>query len=509
MAPTGAKDVKLKPPTAETGVTPMKLHQTHTLGSKQLPPFQLRPLAKGLAVLLLGVGATAFTTAFSTAAAANFSVTAPSDDGTGNTPNTLSWAIFQANTAGGANTITVSTDMAITAVMARVIRSDMTITSDATVRTISCAPGTTGSRPFFIHSGTVKLQNLNVANCVARGGDSIETPFTRGAGGAGLGGAVFVNSGNVTIERTSFVNNSAEGSNQAPPGGAPGWPGGAGMFGISGNTGYFSGGGGLFGSANGAQGAAGYAGIGAGGTSSPQPGQYASLGGGGGSAIPVGPQISNGMYAGNIGGFGGGGGSGYSAAGAGGFGGGGGYLNFSGLLEPGFGASGSDGAGMGGAIFARAGTLTLRHVNFQGNNATAINDAKGYGGGIFVCTPDLDRIYSTPNTPTPLADDSTAAGSCRAAIDIPGSCDVTFSGNSAKTSHPEIFWATGSSAVGSPVQMDFTIPASCDPATQPVVMPVPTLSEYALLLLSALLGATAWLRSRKGSIFSWSNKDKH
>src|SRR6185437_6348626 len=74
-------------------------------------------------------------------------------------------------------------------------------------------------RGLFVYSGDVTVENLALANMMARGGNG---GAYAGGGGAGLGGALFVaGSGdpgqavtpNVTLDNVSFANDSAIGGN--------------------------------------------------------------------------------------------------------------------------------------------------------------------------------------------------------------------------------------------------------------------------------------------------------
>ncbi|MCI5166809.1 MAG: hypothetical protein D3903_12130, partial [Candidatus Electrothrix sp. GM3_4] len=81
--------------------------------------------------------------------AENYDVTVANDDGTGNTANTLSWAIRQTNVNPNADTITLKTDVTVTGVMKTLIDGapgggdhdsgggDLFLQSDSTRRTIS------------------------------------------------------------------------------------------------------------------------------------------------------------------------------------------------------------------------------------------------------------------------------------------------------------------------------------------------------------------------------------
>ncbi|CAK0773081.1 exported hypothetical protein [Gammaproteobacteria bacterium] len=99
-----------------------------------------------------------------------------------NTTCQLSDAILAANTTGGSNTITLTTDVTITGVMKRLINSDITLQSDGTTRIIS---GGGAFRPLFIKSGPVTIKNLNLSNGKAKGGDG-----NYGGGWRGFGRSV-------------------------------------------------------------------------------------------------------------------------------------------------------------------------------------------------------------------------------------------------------------------------------------------------------------------------------
>ncbi|MGX9727478.1 MAG: hypothetical protein ACTFAK_09215 [Candidatus Electronema sp. VV] len=323
-----------------------------------------------------------------TAQAANYDVTVATDNGSGNTANTLSWAVRQANTNPGADTITLTTNVTVTGVMKRVLDSTLTIQSDATRRTIS---GNNVVRPLFVKSGTVTIKNLDLINGKAKGGDSLQ-----GGGGAGLGGALFVYGGNVTVRDVAFNGNNATGGGG---GVATNSSGGGGMFGkargcgglfaastgLAGGYGGFGRYGGYAGSYNDA--GDGYSGgFGGGGGYGSSNGGFGGFGGGGGKG--------NGGF-GGFGGFGGGGGYGVNG-GAGGFGGGGGgganggaAGGFGGGSGLGSGGNGGGGAGFGGAIFAMNGTVTLINVSFSGNTVTAgggANLGTAEGADVYICT---------------------------------------------------------------------------------------------------------------------------
>ncbi len=336
--------------------------------------------------------------------AANYSVTEPSDDGTGNFTGTLSWAIQQANSNPGFDTITLESDVFVGDVMKRLIDSDVTIQSDSTRRSIN---GNNYHRPLFIKSGTVTIQNVDIESGKAQGGSSDE-----GAPGAGLGGALFIYDGDVSINDVTFSNSTANGgfdlSNTYTRGGG-------GLFGDAGN---YSGGG-LF--AAGSGNAGGYGGYGqynqtetdfgkGGDYTGYIPGGHGGFGGGGG-------------WPSGDGGFGGGGASntGNNQAGNGGFGGGSPYAGSYGIYSgfPGYGGALNAGAGLGGAVFIRSGQVDISNSNFINNSATATNGAKGLGGGLFV-------LHSTTNSNN--GTDASQQGMPAQLATVTG-CGNLFSGN--------------------------------------------------------------------------------
>ncbi|WP_395374844.1 hypothetical protein [Marinicella sp. W31] len=359
--------------------------------------FRQKPLIQAMCLILPSV-----------TTAAEFGVTQSNDDGTGMIPNSLSWAILQANTNAEDDLIVLRTDVTLTGVMKRIIDSNITITSDKTRRSID---GSGQYRPLFVKSGTVTITNMDINNGAARGGNP---------GGAGMGGSLFVYDGSVSISDVTITNSLAYGGSGSGPGGG-------GMFGdgfVDFN--YNGGGGGLFASANGNTG--GYGGYGL------YSDKLMTFGRGGASLFK--------------GGFGGGGGSGYSSSGRGGFGGAGGYCycyfltypgigGFGGMVGNagigyrrnairrgsdtvnGYGASFAGGAGMGGAIFVRSGDLDLNTVSFINNEAagrTSTNfTSKGLGGALFV----LHTLTNSNNNNQGMPD----------ALPNVSACDVTFSNN--------------------------------------------------------------------------------
>ncbi|MCF6318663.1 MAG: hypothetical protein L3J83_05200, partial [Proteobacteria bacterium] len=137
--------------------------------------------------------------------AANFDVTVSTDNGTGLIKNTLSWAILQANTEDGDDTITLSTDVIITGVMKRLIDSNVLIQSND-INARNSISGNNQFRPFFIKSGQVTIQHIDIKNSIGVGGNS-----DTGSPGAGMGGAIFIYDGNVNISHVAIVNSIAVG----------------------------------------------------------------------------------------------------------------------------------------------------------------------------------------------------------------------------------------------------------------------------------------------------------
>ncbi|MEZ4863087.1 MAG: choice-of-anchor D domain-containing protein [Caldilineaceae bacterium] len=319
---------------------------------------------------------------------------------------TLADAIAAANTdaatggcpaGSGADTLTITADVTLGAALPA-ISSDMTIQGDVASRFVS---GNNAYRVFRVNSGTVTFQTLTIQEGKNQGGNGSDGR-NGGGGGLGAGGGLFIDSGAITIQDVTFINNMASGGN--------GGGGGGGYLG--GNGGGFDGGiGGLGGYSNGSS-----SGTGGG-------GGFGNGGGGGGGF--------GGGGTGGGGGFGGGGGGG------GGTGGGGGFGSGSGSSTGGGGGGG--GTGLGGAIFIRTGALTLSNSTFTSNRATGGSGGGvvggGFGGGsgssggaiggaIFICTVTQDA-------------------SCSATVSGSGN---TFSGNSATTSDNDTYGAITSLA---------------------------------------------------------------
>lgn len=359
----------------------------------------------------------------------------------------LADAIDRANSTPGADTVTLyDCTYALDAAdnhwygpnALPAIASEVTIEGNGARIERSSADGVPSFRFFFVGAdparaetlgyttpgaGALTLRQLTLANGLAEGGDGISL----GAGGAGLGGAIF-NQGRLTLEGVTATANTARGgAGAAFPGGPAGAGGGigtdatleqAGGFGPgsfggaaggAGAAGGGGGGGGFVGTEAGANGAGGTGGAGGGpasglggngsdGTNGPDAisGGNGSGGGAGGDGDgndggAFGAGGGNGpLSPGGGGGVGGGGGTGAGGGfgGGGGLGGGGGFGGGAGavvgtpadLSQPGFGGGaggsgasgeigGGGGAGMGGVIFNHQGIVTVTSSTLSGNAA--------------------------------------------------------------------------------------------------------------------------------------------
>lgn len=352
----------------------------------------------------------------------NVSVT--DDDGTGNTVNTLSWAIEQANLTAEDDTVQLNTDVKLTGFLQEAINSNINFVGNSHI-----VNGNDLRRPFFVRSGTVSFNDMTIDKGRSFG-------FSGGGGGAGMGGGLFVYDGNVTVNNVTFSNNRVQGGNGNAAvrygggklgggGGGEGGAGGAvlgsggdgsgtngGIGGIydldngmgtdGGNGGPISGGGGGGGggSHGGRGGSGGFgSGGGGGGYEGGRGGSGGFAGGGGNSGNNPGNDSTGGF-----GGFGAGTGSGGASSDlqVGGFGGG----------KGGNGISGG-GAGMGGAIFIRSGSLTVKNSRFNTNTATggtgstgstAFSNGLGLGGAIFalqtITNPNGNNLQMPAALPT-------------------------------------------------------------------------------------------------------------
>ncbi len=308
-----------------------------------------------------------------------------------------------------------------------------------TANSTTTVTGDTTHRLFFVGAPgiapAVSFSMLTLAGGKATGGTGIDG----GGGGAGLGGAVLIYAGNVSIDNTIFSTNTAKGADST---GAPflfgtnGWigsggGGGGGMGGsggsaagagsISGGPGMsmaFGGGGGgggrgdtEFGGGGGMGGGGSFGGNAGTGGNSPTAGGAGDYGGGGGwggaGSVPS-ASHSGGTCAFCWGGGGGGGqcfsgggsscGSAAGPAGPGGFGGGGG-AGGSYVSQPppmggvgGFGGGGgANGKGEGGGSASAAGGFGAGNASFDQNGG----GGAGFGGALFIRSGTLDVHNST------------------------------------------------------------------------------------------------------------------
>jgi DNA-binding CsgD family transcriptional regulator len=240
--------------------------------------------------------------------------------------------------------------------------------------------GGDATRIFFVDGATVRITGVTLAHGLAKGGDGGAGTGGGGGGGgaAGMGGAIFLNRGSLTLSGVVIQDNRAIG----------------GIGGIAGagfGVGFGGGGGGL--SGNGEPGQTGRGGFGV------FAGKAKDSDGSGGSGGTSAASKVDGEDAR----FGGGGGGGGSCSAGGGNGGGNGFGGGAGgpgaSLDPNGATSeaspGLGGAGLGGAIFARSGRIELVDTAFIGNSALGGFGGPGYtpapakGGALFLCTTAL------------------------------------------------------------------------------------------------------------------------
>ncbi len=263
--------------------------------------------------------------------------------------------------------------------------------TDASPVTVS---GENAHQVFFMESGLVTLRSFTVANGRNTGGNG-GTGDGGGGGGAGFGGAIFLNDGNLIIDRMSFTGNTAQGGAGSNSSGVLGGQGGSSLFGDGG-----AGGASVFDQPGGNGGNGPSFGTGGG-------------GGGQGSSGFVGGRGGNGNFGGGAGGGGGSSsGDGGNTGAPGQFGGLGGVAKL--------GGGGGGGAGLGGAIFAKAGNLLISKSTFSGNSAAGgaggtnsgtnqtsqSSGGQGKGGAIFlyeeVAYKLIDVVYSGNNASSDL-----------------------------------------------------------------------------------------------------------
>lgn len=329
--------------------------------------------------------------------AAVYDVTNASFSGAGS----LSNAMAQAQSDSSA-VINISTELGMITLTNTlpVIQNNLVINGNG-----NAISGAGSNRIFFVNApgNTVQINGLTLSNGLAQGGSG-GVGYGGGGGGAGLGGAIFLNAGNLTMSNIAFLNNSAQGGTgglgfddgfNATLGGGGGGGGltfnGGGGAGVSIDNNTFegpAGGGGALTSAGmTAIGSTGLGGTGGGvnggiggsaglGTSAGNGGSPSLPdGGGGGGGLSDGP--GNGGNGGSGSDFGGGGGAGSSEngnaghSGNGGFGGGGGGSAFTRNGFPFDGGNGGFGGGGGGG---GEGTTEGGTVNGPGGT-------NGFGGG--------------------------------------------------------------------------------------------------------------------------------
>jgi len=312
--------------------------------------------------------------------------------------------------------------------------------------------GTKNFRLFAVHPlGHLTLRNAYIRGFRAQGGDG----GLGGGGGMGAGGAIYVMSGGLVVEASTFRANIARGGtggNGHSGGGGGigghggvqcyyavnrGGTGGGGSRGNGSTCGGPSGGGGGGTLSSAVYKTAGYSCGGSGGDSGNGQGGQCPGGGGGGGGEHFTGSVSydggNGAYGGGggggvfngggtgaRGGFGGGGGaSGYAGffgedGGNGGFGGGGGSGHYGDITDgnPGNGGffggngrseAGGGGAGLGGAIFNDSGIVIVRNSTFTANSAVGggspggAPEGRGGGGAIFSRNGQLTVLNATIN----------------------------------------------------------------------------------------------------------------
>ena len=317
--------------------------------------------------------------------------------------------LFDPSLAGSTITLTVVGETS-DGFSALEVVTTMTIDGvDAPGLTITQNIPTTGGRLFYVDNdgdgdfGDLTLRNLTLDGGLAQGFDGGDA-ISGGAGGgaAGLGGAIFVSDGDLTVEQCTFVNNvAAGGTGGATTEGSSEDNGGGGGGGLLGDgdppSGFQGGNGGPNEGGDGGNGAT---------EGSPDDGEDGFLGGGGGGG--GGDFFGNGGLGGDggLGGGGGGGGIDGSApakseiGGNGGIGGGaGGEADFE---SSGAGGAGGGGGGLGGAIFVDEGQLTILNSTFTSNTAqgglaggAGAGDGSGLGGAVFAYNTLMEIRHAT------------------------------------------------------------------------------------------------------------------
>ncbi|MDO9105374.1 MAG: calcium-binding protein [Methylovulum sp.] len=134
----------------------------------------------------------------------------------------LSSALLATNNDDQADIINLTGNISLSGDLP-LIAEDLSLTIEGNGFTVS---GNHSHRVLFVKSGTVVLDNLTLSEGLAEGGKG-------GGGGAGMGGALFVYGGSVTVQNSHFVNNQAIGGD----GGADVSGGGMGLSGENGSNG--------------------------------------------------------------------------------------------------------------------------------------------------------------------------------------------------------------------------------------------------------------------------------
>ncbi|MBN8704256.1 MAG: T9SS type A sorting domain-containing protein [Bacteroidetes bacterium] len=267
------------------------------------------------------------------------------------------------------------------------ITQDLVITGPG--KNLLAISGENMVRPFFITGGTVEITDLSIVKGWAKGNNG---SYDKGAG-AGMGGAIYLNAGTLTVAHVAFTGNKASGGNttvntsgfEQGTGDGP-FPGTAGATGSPGSYYYgpTAGGNGGFGAGGGAGGYDYFS------FSTPGSGGYGGYGGGGGAA-GAGSNTSYGPY--------------YRATSAA-FGGYGSIHKYQ--------RAGGAGAGLGGALFIRStATAFLNDCEFNSNTAvkgvtdnTDSGNGQGKAGAIFV-HPGAEVYVSNLSYSGNAADDDT------------------------------------------------------------------------------------------------------
>lgn len=242
--------------------------------------------------------------------------------------------------------------------------------------TLVTVNGANNFRGFWAQQGNITIQNMNIQNMEANGGNG---GTNGGGGGLGAGAGLFINQAGVTLANITFSNCNVTGGAGGVPMPPTVWVGAGGGMGGNGGSGLGNGGGGIGG--NGGNGTGGfYSGGGGGiapGGNGGAPAAVGNAGGGiGGAAAGAG---ATGLAGGATGGGGGGGSGGGVGAGSGG-GGIGGATAPSGTGFGGDGGFGGGGGAFGGNGGFGGGGGTQGNGGFGGGSSD-VTGVPGFGGG--------------------------------------------------------------------------------------------------------------------------------